>query len=318
MGLTEAPTPCRDFDDQMKTEYGNDYRTNRTAFPITSTTLSTLVGIANGGCKTYFGYSDLVTEFCGDSANFESSVGEGKTCKDFDTDGSKAKAYCLDKEKATDAEPRMRQRTDLCNGTYLKGKYVETAEEFCRTYPKNSWCKCYNISNKVCDVSSWNMQNAAGCKEVIENLDNNKVYFKDGYDILRENAKCRPRVCDDSSRVYIPDGTVDSCQPSYNMCEKDLNIRSMSNSDIVLACNRGMTPSQLPSWWEQIDEWADQDDREPPFDQYPLNKLPITRFPKRFRWRDKNVRYLTYAGGASVVSCCMCLIIVFSVLTRRR
>ena len=318
MVLTEAPTPCRDFDDQMKAEYGDDYRTNRTAFPITSTALSTLVGISNGGCKTYFGYSDLVTEFCGDSANFESSVGEGKTCKDFDTDGSKAKAYCLDKEEATDTEPRMRQRTDLCNGTYLKGKYVETAEEFCRTYPKNSWCKCYNISNKVCDVSSWNMQNAAGCKEVIENLDNNKVYFKDGYDILRENAKCRPRVCDDSSRVYIPDGTVDSCQPSYNMCEKDLNIRSMSNSDIVLACNRGMTPSQLPTWWEQIDEWADQDDREPPFDQYPLNKLPITRFPKRFRWRDKNVRYLTYAGGASVVSCCMCLIIVFSVLTRRR
>ena len=100
------------------------------------------------------------------------------------------------------------------------------------------------------------MQNAAGCKEVIENLDTNKLFFKDGYDILRENAKCRPRVCDDSSRVYIPEGTLNSCESSYNMCGKDLNIRSMSNSEIVLACNRGMTPSELPKWWDKIDEWA--------------------------------------------------------------
>ena len=91
----------------------------------------------------------------------------------------------------------------------------------------------------------------------------------------------------------------------------------MSNSDIVLACNAGMSPSELPDWWE--DEILDEDEeREPPFDKYPLNKLPITRFPKRFRWRDKNVRYLTYTGSISSVSCCVCLMLIFSVLTRRR
>ena len=318
MAITEVPQPCRDFEEQLKEEYGNDFFTNRENFPITSEGLSTLVGYENGDCKSYFGYDNLVSEFCGDITNFEKSVGGGKTCKDFDTDGSKAKQFCLGKENASDDEPRMRERPDLCNSTYLKGKYPETAVEFCKQYPKNSWCKCYNISNKVCDVSSWNMQNAAGCKEVIENLDTNKLFFKDGYDILRENAKCRPRVCDDSSRTYIPEGTLDSCESSYNMCGKDLNIRSMSNSEIVLACNRGMTPSELPKWWDKIDEWAAEDDREPPFDTFPLNKLPITRFPKRFRWKDKNVRYLTYAGGASVASCCLCLLLMFSVLTRRR
>jgi hypothetical protein len=318
MGVTKLPQPCKDFDEELKKTHGNDYRTNRKKFPITSETLTALTGVENGACKAYFGYSNLVKEFCNDVSNFESSVGGGKTCKDFDADGSQAKKFCLGKKNPTDSEPRMRKRTELCNGTYLKGKYVETSEEFCKKYPKNSWCKCYNVSNKVCDKSSWNMENAFGCKEVIENLDKNKDFFKDGYDILRENAKCRPRVCDDSSRVYIPEGSLNSCKASYNMCGKDLNIRSMSNSDIVLACNAGMSPSELPDWWENIDKWAAEDDREPPFDKYPWNKLPITRFPKRFRWRDKNVRYLTYASGASVVSCCLCLMLIFSVLTRRR
>jgi len=305
---------CEDLDNQMKVDYGDDYLTNRSAFPLTSAALSTLSSFP--GCKSYFNYDGLVTEFCGNSENLPSSVGGGKTCKDYDTDGSKAKAYCLAKEDPTDEEPRMRTSTSICNSTYLKDKYAETAEQFCRDYPKNSWCKCYNITNGVCDVSSWNMQNAAGCKDFIENLDNNQVFFKDGYDILRENAKCRPRVCDDSTRTYVPQGALDSCQSSYNMCEKDLNIRSMSNSDIVLACNRGMSPSELPVWWDST--IANYKRRKPPFDQYPWNKLPITQWPRKFRWGDPNVKYLTYAGGGSIISCCLCLIITLAVFTRRR
>lgn len=317
MAITAVPTPCRDLDNQMKEEYGDDYRTNREKFPLNSVTLSALA--ANTDCKDYFGYDTLVTEFCGDVENIESSVGDGKTCKDFDTDGSKAKQFCLAKENSTDDEPRMRVRTDFCNSTNLKGKYKETAEKFCQDYPKNPWCKCYNITNNVCDVSSWNMQNAAGCKDFIENLDNNQKYFKDGYDILRENAKCRPRVCDDSSRTYVPQGALDSCQPSYRICDKDLNIRALSNSDIVLKCNRGMSPAEVPKWFDSAVERArNSDGREPPFDQYPWNKLPITRWPNRFRWRDKNVRYLTYASTASVSMCCFCMMLVFSALSRRR
>lgn len=317
MVLTEAPQPCRDLDNQMRQEYGDDYRTNREAFPLSSATLSALSAVTD--CKAYFGYESLVSEFCSDAANIESPVGSGKTCKDYDTDGSGAKTFCLSKANATDGEPRMRVRTDFCNPTYLKGKYNETAEEFCRDYPKNQWCKCYNITNKLCDVTSWNMQNAAGCKDFIENLDNNKEFFKDGYDILRENAKCRPRVCDDSTQAYIPPSALDSCESSYRMCEKDLNIRSMSNSDIVLACNRGMSPTQLPRWWDStIQRYANSDDREPPFDTFPLNKLPITRWPKKFRWRDKNVRYVTYATTVSVSMCCLCVILILSALSRRR
>ena len=310
---------CIDIDTQLKSTYGSDYRTNRTKFPLTSATLSSLSAVAD--CKSYFGYDGLVTEFCSDSKNLESSVGSGKSCKDFDTDGSKAKEYCLSKEDDTDPEPRMRNRSDFCNSTYLKDKLVETSEEFCRQYPKNSWCKCYNIVNNVCDVSSWNMDNAAGCKDFIGNLDTNKIYFKDGYDILRTNAKCRPRTCDDSSRAYIPAGSLASCQPTYHFCDNDLNIRALSNSDIVLKCNRGMTPSELPKWFAAtVDKYGGDDEREPPFDTFPLNKLPITRWPPRFRWKDRNVRYLTYGGTGSVsfVSCCCCIILMMISSLKKR
>ena len=111
MGLTEVPQPCREFEKQLKEEYGDDFLTNREKFPITSEGLSMLVGYENGNCKEYFGYDDLVSEFCGDVTNFEKSVGGSKTCKDFDPDGSKAKEYCLGKEHASDDEPRMKNAT---------------------------------------------------------------------------------------------------------------------------------------------------------------------------------------------------------------
>lgn len=305
---------CEDIDSQFKEEFGSDYLTNRETLPLSSAVLTSLSSVPE--CKSYFGYDNLVTEFCGDYNNIQSSVGGRAKCTDFDTDGSKAKQYCLSKADSSDEEPRMRKEPNFCNLTYLKGKYHETANEFCRDNPKNSWCKCYNITNGVCDTSEWNMENAAGCKDFIFNLDHNKAFFKDGYNILRENAKCRPRVCDASSRAYVPNGTLDSCQNSYNFCEKDLDIRAMSNSDIVLTCNRGMTPSELPDWWDST--IANYKRRKPPFDTYPLNKLPITQWPTRFKWKDKNVRYLTYTGAVSLTSCCLCIILIFSVLMKRR
>ena len=314
MGLTEVPQPCRDLREQLKEEYGDDFFTNREKFPLTSDTIVALSAITD--CKDYFKYDDLVTEFCGDIANFEKSVGEGKTCKDFDTDGSKTKQFCLSKENSTDVQPRMRVRTDICNSTYLKGKYPETAVQFCRENPQNYWCGCYNVKNGVCDASSENMTNAAGCMFALGNLDENKDVFKDGYQILRDNAVCRPEVCDNSETMYIPPDTLQGCETSYRICGKDIDIRSSSNSDVVLACHRGTEPLVMPDWVLSAANRGEQ--RKPPFDKYPWNKLPITRWPTRFRWKDKNVRYLTYASTASVSMCCLCVMLILSALTRRR
>jgi len=224
-----------------------------------------------------------------------------------------------------------------CSKEKLGNMYHSTATSHCQTNPDDDWCICYNIKNKVCDTNS----SAAGCK-YYENLEGNRKHFgeepeiedpdnpgkmiacdpkkhgpcpySDGYKILKQYAHCRPRVCD---RGYIPESAISDCAPSYKICEKDINIQSMSNNDIVIECN-GPNFGTLPDWWDEggdPDFWKKR--RCPPFDKPPLNKLPITCFPKRFVWKNKNVRYLTYTGVTSVSLCCCCLLLIMLSLKRR-
>jgi hypothetical protein len=55
--------------------------------------------------------------------------------------------------------------------------------------------------------------------------------------------------------------------------------------------------------------------RQPPFDKFPLNRLPITRFPTKFNWEDKNVQYLTYGGVGSVSLCSLCMVVIMLVFS---
>jgi len=85
---------------------------------------------------------------------------------------------------------------------------------------------------------------------------------------------------------------------------------------MVVLCNAGLGELKLPDWWEEERNdnfWEDA--REPPFDKFPLNKLPITRFPKKFKWKDMNVRYLTYGTISSI--CCILIIIIMSSLKKK-
>ncbi len=50
--------------------------------------------------------------------------------------------------------------------------------------------------------------------------------------------------------------------------------------------------------------------RYPPFDKPPLDMLPITRFPKKFDWKDDNVKNLTYLSVSSTCSLCCCLLML--------
>ena len=217
-------------------------------------------------------------------------------------------------------------------GEIADDMYIELAEAFCKSAAgqSNKWCACYNLKNKACDTNS----NAAGCEyhKVLEenrgafgpepdipdpNDSTKKIKgYSDGYKILKDNAHCRARACNPEFH-YVPANVKSDCQPSYNFCEKDINIQSMSNNDIVIECN-GPNFGTLPDWWDEggdPDFWKEK--RCPPFDKSPLNKLPITCFPKKFKWKNKNVRYLTYSGLSSISSCCLCMLIIMSSLKRR-
>jgi hypothetical protein len=316
---------CEVMDDTLKEEYGDDFLTNREKFPITSQALGYLAATP---CESYFGYDNLVREYCTNIDNYTEQIGNGQTCADK-TDRSMRSRWCLMDDQGQKAGTRLKTNVK-CSKEKLGNMYHSTATSHCQTNPDDDWCICYNIKNKVCDTNS----SAAGCK-YYENLEGNRKHFgeepeiedpdnpgkmiacdpkkhgpcpySDGYKILKQYAHCRPRVCD---RGYIPESAISDCAPSYKICEKDINIQSMSNNDIVIECN-GPNFGTLPDWWDEggdPDFWKKR--RCPPFDKPPLNKLPITCFPKRFVWKNKNVRYLTYTGVSSVSLCCCCLLLI--------
>ena len=300
---------CEELENKIKTDYGDDYLKKLKAAPeLMPTALKVIVSY---GCEDYFKYDDIISEFCAKPENVFSSIGGTRSCKEFDTDGSKVSTWCLGKD---DGKVRMRTRTDACNKTNLMGNYESTAIKYCNENPKDPWCSCYNVSKGICASN----MDASGCKNSIGNLDANKKYFKDGYDILKANAHCRPGVCNRPERAFVPSGTLNDCKDSYRFCDKDIDIRSMSNSDIVLKCNLGMKASELPEWWDDEDEdsdWWLGGDRKPPFDKYPLNQLPITEIPEEFDWEDDNVKYLTYGGVGFCVICCCCLLIMLMIMS---
>jgi hypothetical protein len=202
---------CEEMDKMLKEEYGDDFATNREKFPITSQALGML---ASTPCEEYFGYEDLVTEYCGDIKNFTEQIGNGQTCADR-LGTAERKEWCLMDDEGKN--PGTRLKTDgKCVKNLLRDQYDATASSFCSQNPTDEWCACYNLKNKVCDTNP----SAAGCDyfKVLE--DNRQVFgpqpvisedpedpsktvygYSDGFNILKNNAHCTLRAC---KKGYIP------------------------------------------------------------------------------------------------------------------
>jgi len=135
---------------------------------------------------------------------------------------------------------------------------------------------------------------------------------KDGYPILVDNVHCRPDACESVlGGGYIPENPKGSCAASYNFCDQDIDIKNMSNMDIIVACNTGL-PYTKPSWWDDPIVPYEKE-RKFPYNKFPLNKTPMFKRPnlKKIRWRSKNDRYHVYsAGGVSGISCVCCILLL--------
>lgn len=319
MGLTQAPTggPCSELKAEsariLKLPEGEEKS------KMMSRGLQMIV---TQKCKEELGYDGLVDQFCEVDRNFTYAIGDNSTCQTLDFHGIKASVWCMKKDEPGDYYPRMKTRKDVCNEKGLKSKWHETAAKYCKTYPEDDWCRCYNVkeNKQICDRKGTkygpDAKPAAGCN-LYDTLENNKVFYKDGYNILKDNLYCTRKTCSRPEFQYIPKGGMDNCKPSYKFCGKDIDIVNTSSGKIVLACNEGMSDSELPEWWDEElddDSWLNEE-RQPPFDKFPLNKLPITEFPEEFDWEDDNVKNLTYFSVGSVSLCSLCMIIIMLVFS---
>ena len=287
-------------------------------------------------------YGRVVKKYCDDNENISKSVGGGLTCEDM---GASREEWCS-VDKRIQTEPS-------CSKPLVGGEvYHRVAEAYCIANPEDEWCTCYNLKNNVCERTAIPMEStAAGCKHAHGIINENKKAFgpaiamqsaeskvasaekgtpahdeavknlaelkkMDGYPILVDNVHCRPDACESVlGGGYIPENPKGSCAASYNFCDQDIDIRNMSNMDIVIACNTGL-PYVKPDWWDDpIVPYEKK--RKFPYNKFPLNKTPMFKLPKlkKFRWKSKNDRYHAYsAGGLSFTSCLCC--IIFMVISR--
>jgi hypothetical protein len=329
---------CEETAKQLKAEYGDDYLTNREKMPLTSYGLQYIKSI---GCEETFNWDNLADEFCQSLGNYTENIGGGQTCEDRDPTNVLRSQWCLNEDGPTylssvatgitlGAEAENRMKSDSrCTKEKLTNKYDETWVKYCQAKPDDLHCTCYNMKNNVCDTNP----DAAGCRyyTVLEENKNafstreERAELEEGedvasYTILKTKGHCRPRSCDSG---YIPPDVKSDCAATYPICGEDIDIRTNTNNNIAVKCN--YDPDRLPTfpdWWSEERDTSFMDAalararaRQPPFDKWPLNLLPITRYPKKFNWKDKNVQYLTYGGVGSVSLCSLCMFIIMLVFS---
>jgi len=291
-------------------------------------------------------YGRVVKKYCDDNENINKQIGGGLTCEDM---GASREEWCS-------VDQRIQTEPSCSKPLIGDEMYHKIAKAYCIANPEDEWCTCYNLKNNVCERTAIPMEStAAGCKHAHGIINENKKAFGpaiaiqsaeskvasategtpahteavknlaelkklDGYPILVDNVHCRPDACESVlGGGYIPENPKGSCAASYNFCDQDIDIRNMSNMDIVIACNTGL-PYVKPDWWDDpIVPYVKK--RKFPYNKFPLNKTPMFKLPKlkKFRWKSKNDRYHAYSGVGSIIMCCCCLImmIVMKRLKRR-
>jgi hypothetical protein len=287
-------------------------------------------------------YGKVVKKYCDDNENISKSVGGGLTCEDF---GASREEWCS-------VDQRIQTEPSCSKPLIGNEMYHKIAKAYCIANPEDEWCTCYNLKNNVCERTAIPMEStAAGCKHAHGIINENKKAFGpaiaiqsaeskvasategtpahteavknlaelkklDGYPILVDNVHCRPDACESVlGGGYIPENPKGSCAASYNFCDQDIDIRNMSNMDIVIACNTGL-PYVKPDWWDDpIVPYKKR--RKFPYNKFPLNKTPMFKLPKlkKFRWKSKNDRYHAYSAGGSITVCC-CFLIMMIMMRR--
>jgi hypothetical protein len=147
------------------------------------------------------GYGDLLKWYCGNAGNI-------KTAK------------C---DVTINANDNKLARTD----------YDTLAKKFCDANPNDAWCGCYNVMNDKCanDVKTGPM---AGCAATAEYVKLRDATPKDFQDVWNGQRKCGT-VCGGGNK-YLPLENQSGCKTTIQICKQDINVGSMSESEINAKC----------------------------------------------------------------------------------
>lgn len=218
-------TPC-----PGGTAYFNSKSGVRCIYPKSASALRTLHGATKASNMDTM-YTSLVETFCADSNNVFENPGE-YTCLELDTAKTLAMEYCgvgsRIKGGLTGGDPN-------CTTQALGDNYAILAAAYCNTSAgrADTFCKCHNVTNGVCDTDS----TAAGCAKKKQTFDKLVDATPSGQkDVWSGMESCFGQVCTGTG-VFIPANVNQNCDKSVNVCIQDIDIGSLTDSNIQATCD---------------------------------------------------------------------------------
>jgi hypothetical protein len=177
-----------------------------------------------GGDPRLAMYNNIRDKFCNKKENVFTNPG-GESCLARTTGIALAKEYCQGGTKI---------HSDLnCTVENLsKANYDSIANAFCEANPNDSFCSCYNVVNDKCANDS--KTGVKGCSDTASYVDLRNATPTEFQNVWDGQRKCGS-VCTGANK-YIPDNNQAGCKTTIQICAQDINVGSMSESDIKASC----------------------------------------------------------------------------------
>lgn len=184
------------------------------------------------------------------------------------------------------------QATDpVCKEPYISAEQVEAwNKRYCEGENYNeSWCNCYNIINDRCGE----LPDSTVCKNSVipQELESEDAIGPDGYKLLQQYKHCRRNVCPATN--WRPENTPE-CPTKVNICGKDWNLGTTTNSDIVRHCvmNSGRSREDIQKLLDSFGQPEELGD-------------DVWKVPEK---KPTKMEEEAFAFTQIVVCCCLCIL----------
>jgi hypothetical protein len=207
-------------------KYLNSKSGVRCIYPKTESALQTLHAATKRSNMDAM-YTSLAGTFCADSTKVFESPG-GQSCLERSTGAALAKTYCQ-------VGTNIKSDPNCTVENMGQANYDEVAKTYCNTPTgrADTFCKCHNVTSGVCDAHP----TAAGCPKKKETFDKLVAATPSGQkDVWSGMESCFGRVCTGTG-VFIPPNSNQNCDKSVNVCIQDIDIGSMTDSNITPVCD---------------------------------------------------------------------------------
>ena len=230
-------------------------------------------------------YEDLVNRLCSKKENLTFALPGGSLCAQHNAGKGLAEGFCKEGNNFTNV-PTVCSTTGLSaaggqatyngllkwwcgRGGNIKDArcdalsatdYNSVSEAYCKTAAGrgDAFCTCYNVVNGVCDSHS----SAAGCAKKKQTFDKLVAGTPaDQRQVWSGMESCFGRVCTGAGK-YIPPNTNQNCNKTVNVCIQDIDIGSMTDSNIVAKCDIKSGDGDTPSVSTPAEQQAVQSELE--------------------------------------------------------